>query len=110
MMSGHGANPICFNKKRKIGRPEHSLTLTPKSDNISFLPYLPHHPQSGRHMCITPKMKMIILRKFHFGGKTSFSRGLDKATYFLRKYKKKKLFSHSNTVMEKRYKKRGAEF
>ena len=27
MMSGHGANPIFFNKKR-IGRPEHLLTLT----------------------------------------------------------------------------------
>ena len=26
MMSGHGANPIFFNKKIKIGRPEHSLT------------------------------------------------------------------------------------
>ena len=27
MMSGHGPNPIFFNKKEiKIGRPEHSLT------------------------------------------------------------------------------------
>ena len=25
MMSDHGANPILFNKKIKIGRPEHSL-------------------------------------------------------------------------------------
>ena len=29
MMSGHGENPIFFNKKIKIGRPEHSLTLHP---------------------------------------------------------------------------------
>ena len=29
MMSGHGANPIVFNKKK----------LPPTSDNISFLPY-----------------------------------------------------------------------
>ena len=25
-MSGHGANPVFFNKKIKIGRSEHSLT------------------------------------------------------------------------------------
>ena len=61
-MSGHGANPIFFNKKIKIGRPEHSLTPhPPTSNNLSFLPYpppTPPHPppprQSGRHMCITP--------------------------------------------------------
>ena len=28
-MPGHGPNPIFFNKKIKIGRPEHSLTLHP---------------------------------------------------------------------------------
>ena len=40
MMSGHGGNPIFFNKKIKIGRPEHSSTPhPPTSDNISFLPY-----------------------------------------------------------------------
>ena len=39
MMSGHGGNPIFFNKKIKIGRPEHSLTAPhpPTSDSISFL-------------------------------------------------------------------------
>ena len=36
MMSGHNANSIFFNKKIKIGRPEHLLTPTPTSDNISF--------------------------------------------------------------------------
>ena len=41
-------------KKSKIGRPEQSLTPHPAiSDIISFLP-LPHPPQNGRHMCITP--------------------------------------------------------
>ena len=44
-MSVHGANPIFFEKKIKIGRPEHSLHPTPSSDNISFLPYpLPPRP------------------------------------------------------------------
>ena len=44
-MSGHGANPIFFNKKNKDWT---SRTLTPPlpptSDNISFLPH-PHHPR-----------------------------------------------------------------
>ena len=54
MMPGHGGNPIFFNKKIKIGRPEHSLTPHSSTfDNISFLPYPPSHPQRGRHMCIT---------------------------------------------------------
>ena len=29
MMPGHGANSTLFNKKKKIGPPEHSLTPTP---------------------------------------------------------------------------------
>ena len=29
MMSGHGANPIFFNKKTKVGRPEHLLAPYP---------------------------------------------------------------------------------
>ena len=39
MMSGHGANPIFFNKKEiEIGRPEYSLTPHPStSDNIFFI-------------------------------------------------------------------------
>ena len=36
-MPGHGEYPIFVNKI-KIGRPEHSLTPPPTSDNISFLP------------------------------------------------------------------------
>ena len=40
-MSGHSANPIFFNKKKKFGRPKHWLTPPPTSDNISFLPYPP---------------------------------------------------------------------
>ena len=35
MMSGHGTNPIFFNKKIKIGRPEHSPPPPLTSDNIS---------------------------------------------------------------------------
>ena len=39
MMSDLGGNPIFFNKKIKIERPEHSLTPHPAtSDNISFFP------------------------------------------------------------------------
>ena len=38
-MSGHGANPIFFDKKIKIGRPELWLTPhSPTSDNTAFLP------------------------------------------------------------------------
>ena len=29
MISGHGPNPIFFNEKLKIGRPEHSVTPDP---------------------------------------------------------------------------------
>ena len=56
MMSGHGADPIFFNKRKvTIGRPEHSLNPHPStSKNISFLPDPPIPRQSGRHMCITP--------------------------------------------------------
>ena len=44
-MSVHGANPIFWNEKIKIGRPEYSLSPhPPTSDNISFLPYLPTPP------------------------------------------------------------------
>ena len=56
IISGHGANPIFFNKKIKIGRLEHSLAphSPSTSDNISFLPYPPPcPPQIGPHMCIT---------------------------------------------------------
>ena len=61
MMSGHGANPIFFNKKIiKIGRPEHSLPplapYSPTHDNISFLPYKPHTPRSFKVdvICVSP--------------------------------------------------------
>ena len=39
MMLRQGANSVFFNKKIKIGRPEHLLALhPPTSDNFSFLP------------------------------------------------------------------------
>ena len=54
-MSGHGANPIFFNKKIKIGRPEHSLTPhPPTSNNISFLPYPPPYPVKVDVICVSP--------------------------------------------------------
>ena len=59
MMFGRGANPIFFNNKKKIRRPEHSLPptparLPPASYNILFLPSTPPPLQGGRHMCTTP--------------------------------------------------------
>ena len=44
MISGHGANPIFFNKKNKDWT-FRTLANPPTSDNISFLPYpLPQTP------------------------------------------------------------------
>ena len=58
-MSGHGANPIFFNKKKKkkFGRPEHSLTPHPLHSITSHFCLIPPL-QSGRQMCITP-FKML---------------------------------------------------
>ena len=58
MMSGHGANPIFFNKKMKIGCPEHSVTpLHPLRPITSYFRLTsPPPPQSGRQMCITPNL------------------------------------------------------
>ena len=65
MMSGHGPNSISFNFLIKKEKAWTSRTLLhpqpPTYDNISFLPYLPppptslpHPPQSGHYICITP--------------------------------------------------------
>ena len=43
MMPGHGANPIFFNKKIKIGRPEH-LIIPPPPQHL--------HPTTS-HLCQT---------------------------------------------------------
>ena len=61
MMSGHGVNPIFNNKKKKVGRREHSLTPhTPTSDNISFFPYpLPHLKMDV--ICVSPLSKGQVL-------------------------------------------------
>ena len=59
MMSAHGANPIFFNKKINIGRPEHLRTPYVRKHRIFALNPPPHPnptPQSGRHICITPNM------------------------------------------------------
>ena len=55
MMSGHGANPMFFDKKNKIERPENLLSPQPLRPITShFCLTHPTHPQSVRHMCITP--------------------------------------------------------
>ena len=59
MMSGHGANPICFNKEN-IDWMSRTLANPPpaKSDNVSFLPYLkPPHI----HTPIPPPLKVDII-------------------------------------------------
>ena len=49
MMSGHGADPVFFNKKDKDWT---SRTLA--NPPTPFLPYTHPLPESGRHMCIIP--------------------------------------------------------
>ena len=58
-MSGHGANPSFFDKK-KIELPEHLLNLHPLRPIISHFCLTPTHLQSVRHMCITPYHRMIL--------------------------------------------------
>ena len=59
MMSGHGANPIFFNKKKGWTSRALANLPPPTSNNISFLSYptLPPLPEDGCHMCITPKQR-----------------------------------------------------
>ena len=55
MMSGHDANQIFFNKKRKIGRPDHLLTS-------HFCFTLPPRPtQNGPYICIPPYLPQDFL-------------------------------------------------
>ena len=57
-MSGHGANPVFFNKKNKDWTSEHSLTPDPPtSDNILFFPYhTPPIPLKVDVICVSPLM------------------------------------------------------
>ena len=45
-MSGHGENPIFFNKENKDWIPLRLIT--------SHFDFTPHSLKSGRHICITP--------------------------------------------------------
>ena len=76
MMSGHGANPIFFNKKKiKIERPEHSLPPTPLRPISHFClnpPPLPP-PKIGRYMCITPYIKNEIKLAFLLNSKNHWN-------------------------------------
>ena len=58
MMSGHCASPAFFITKIKTGRPEHLLTPPPLLSVTSHFCLKAPSPQSGRHMCITPNVKM----------------------------------------------------
>ena len=61
MMSGHGANPICFNKEN-IDWMSRTLANPPpaKSDNVSFLSYLTT-PPPNLHTPIPPPLKVDII-------------------------------------------------
>ena len=48
MMSGYGENPGFFNKKVKIGRPQHSLTPTPLRPITSHFSLTPHPPPPSK--------------------------------------------------------------
>ena len=68
MVSGHRANPILFNRKIKIGRPEHLLPTTAphtrsRTSPFYFIPQ-PLPLQSGSHMCFSPKGKHF---KYSYG-------------------------------------------
>ena len=68
MMSGHNANPICFNKENKDWRFRALANPHPRtSDNISFLPYPPPSSQTGRHMCINPSQFCVKIFSLYLG-------------------------------------------
>ena len=63
MMSGHGANPIFFNKKNKDWT---SRTLAnphpPTFDDISFLPYLSSTPLKVDVICVSPLIVKVTVK------------------------------------------------
>ena len=68
MKSGHGANPIFFNKKNKDWTSERLLTPhPPTSDNISFLllPYPPPPPLKVDVMCVSP-LNLILADSWNY--------------------------------------------
>ena len=57
-MSGHSANPIFLNNKKKTGCPEHLLQPTPQClITFHFGLTSPITSQTGQHMSVTPKLK-----------------------------------------------------
>ena len=86
MMSGHGANPLFFNEKIKIGHPEHSQTPTllhPITFHFCLTPPppTPPPPRSGRHMCITPYIKSYCICEK--SSKTHESKQIDMSRSFI---------------------------
>ena len=64
MMFGLGGNPIFFNKKIKIGRPEHPLTPytpTPITSHFCLTPPLPP-PLKVDIICVSP----LILHHIYY--------------------------------------------
>ena len=67
-MSDHGANPIFFNNRIKIGHPEHSLTShPPSSDNITSTtsPYTLQILYSKKLNRLLPNLKMESVETLH---------------------------------------------
>ena len=62
MMSGHGANLIFFDKKIKIGRPEHSLipTLLKDAYKIRYKNFISDKKKSHKITIVRPNIFYII--------------------------------------------------
>ena len=87
MISGHGANLIFFDKNIKIGRPEHSLHLTPLP--LSLHPTtsyfcLTHHPTPLKMdvIYVSPLSSTGSIVKEELGNKT-VNYGTKAKTYLL---------------------------
>ena len=73
MLSGHGANPIFLNEKKKKDWTSRTLTNPPlpTSNNILFLPYLPT-PLKVDVICVSPLTKLLDNKAFPASFKWSF--------------------------------------
>ena len=67
MMHGHAENPILFNKKYKDWTSRTlAIPRTPLRPITSQFCLNPHPPQSGSHMCISPKVINELNDIFHY--------------------------------------------
>ena len=64
MMSGHGTNPVFFNKKIKIGRLEHSLLPSYVRQHLIFA--LPPPPPTHSSKCVSSLIGLLIWLSISF--------------------------------------------